>query len=81
MYADGLVLLSSSFNVLQQMINICGTEADCLDMKSNVKRSMIVHTGPIYKCECVNVTLNGPKLPFVDKARYLGVFLTASKMI
>ena len=47
MYADGLVLLSSSFNVLQQMINICGTEADCLDMKSNVKRSMIVHTGPI----------------------------------
>jgi len=36
--------------------------------------SAIVHIGPKYECKCVSITLNGAKLPFVDKARYLGIF-------
>jgi len=40
---------------------------------------MVVRIGSRYKHERVNVILNGDKLPFVNKASYLGVFITASK--
>ena len=79
MYADDLLLLSSSLNVLQWMVNICVTETDYWDIRSNVRKSIIARVGPRYKRECVSVTLNGVKLPFVNKARYLGVVITTSR--
>ena len=32
MYADDIMLLSASINMLQRMLKICETEAYCLDM-------------------------------------------------
>jgi len=36
MYADDIILLSTSLNMLQNMIKICETEAYYLDMKFNI---------------------------------------------
>jgi hypothetical protein len=40
---------------------------------------MVVRIGLACKHVCVNVTLNGLTLPFVNKAKYLGVFLTTGR--
>ena len=79
MYADDLLLLSASLTTLQRMINICAIAAGHLDIAFNVQKSMVVRVGHAYKHVCVNVTLNGLALPFVDKAKYLGVFITAGR--
>ena len=79
MYADDLLLLSASLTTLQRMINICAIAAGHLDLAFNVQKSMVVRIGHACKHVCVNVTLNGLALPFVDKAKYLGVFITAGR--
>ena len=80
MYADDLLLLSASLTTLQRMINICAIAAGNLDIAFNVQKSMVVRVGNTCKHVCVNVTLNGQALPFVDKAKYLGVFITTGRL-
>ena len=48
-------------------------------MTFNGSKSMIVRIGPRHRHECGSVTLKGVRLPFVHKARYLDVFITASR--
>ena len=79
MYADDLLLLSASLTTLQRMINICVFAAGNLDIAFNVQKSMVVRVGHACKHVCVNVTLNGQAFPFIDKAKYLGVFITAGR--
>jgi len=47
-YADDLIPVSASINLLQRIINICCEEAVYLDMKSNALKSNIIRYGP--KC-------------------------------
>jgi len=47
-YADDLIPVSASVNLLQRIINICCEEAVYLDMKSNALKSYIIRYGP--KC-------------------------------
>jgi hypothetical protein len=41
---------------------------------------MVVRVGNACEHVCVNITLNGQALPFVDKANYLGVFITTGRL-
>ena len=81
MYADDIILLSASLNMLQRMIVICETEAYYLDMKFNVTKSMILRVG--YGCNvlCAKVYLDSCVLQFVCKLKYLGVFLLGGKKL
>jgi len=79
MYADDLLLMSASLTSLQNMISICELEAQYLDMKFNASKSMVLRIGRSYKQLCVGLTVSGSNLPYVDKAKYLGVFLSAGR--
>jgi len=81
MYADDIILLSASLNMLQRMMKLCETEAYYLDMKFNVAKSMIIRVG--YGCNviCAKVYLDGCELQFVCKIKYLGVFLLSGKTL
>ena len=79
MYADDLLLLSASLTTLQRMINICASVAGHLDIVFNVKKSMVVRVGHACKHICTNIELDGRPIPFVDIARYLGVFLASGR--
>jgi len=54
-------------------------EAHYLDMKFNVSKSMVLRIGHTYKQLCVGLTVCGISLSYVDKAKYLGVFLIAGR--
>jgi len=71
MYADNIILLSASLNMLQSMIKICETEAYYLDMKFNVARSMILRVRYSSNVICAKVYLSGCELQFVCKLKYL----------
>ena len=76
MYADNLVLLSSSSTVLQNMIDVCVHEASIkLDLTFNAKKSSIVRIGKKYKNECAADKLCDADLPFEASVRYVGVFM------
>jgi len=65
MYADGLILLSASLNMLQRMWKICETEAHYLDMKFNVAKSMILRVGYSYAVDCAKLAIDVCELQFV----------------
>jgi len=69
MYADDLLLMSASLTVLQKMIDLCLAEANCLDMKFNAAKSMVMRIGPGFRHLCNNVTLDGRTVSFVNKVR------------
>ena len=51
LYADDIVLLSSSFSSLQSMLNICETFSEAMVMKYNCKKCMVIRIGLHCKCE------------------------------
>ena len=80
MYADDLLLMSASLTILQKMIDICVAEACYLDMKFNATKSMVMRIGQGFRRVCNNVNLDGRNLLFVDKVRYLGIFIKSDKI-
>ena len=47
-----------------------------LDMAINASKSCSVRVGPRFDVSCWSITsLSGVKIPWVDKMRYLGVFI------
>ena len=79
MYADDLMLLSASLSSLQRMLNACVTAASHLDIAFKVKKSMVIRVGQAFRHVCKNVTMYGLDLSFVEKAKYLGVFIVTGK--
>src|SRR6188508_509420 len=74
-YADDLLLVSSSVDVLQKMVNLCSIEAKYLDMKFNSKKSLILRFGAHYNKREIQVNLVSERILVVDRAKYLGVYL------
>jgi len=81
MYADDIIFLSASLNMLQRMLKICETEAHYLDMKFNVAKSMILRVGYSYAVDCAKLAIDGCELQFVCKLKYLGVYLLCGKKL
>ena len=67
MYADDLVLLSPSVNVMQTMVNVCLSEATAVDMALNVDKYAIIRTGSAYRHVCAPVLMNGKVIKYVEK--------------
>ena len=63
------------------MLNICETEARCLDMQFHVAKSMILRVGCSYDVVCAKPSIGGCELQFVCKLKYLGVHLSSGKKL
>jgi hypothetical protein len=79
MYADDLLLISASLDTLQKMIDLCAVEVLYVNTVFNAKKSMVTHIGQRSNRECASVLLNGVKLSFAYKAKYLDVFISSSR--
>ena len=82
LYAGDILLLAPTVSSLQQLLHICETELILLDMSINVNKSSCLRVGPRYNSLCSNLTtLDGRKIMWMNKVRYLGVHLTSSKAL
>ena len=79
MYADDLVLITSSLCTLQAMINICTQEISYLDMSLNVAKSSIIRIGKRYKNQCSLIKVGDNLLQFADVVPYLGVNIVSGQ--
>jgi len=79
MYADDLLLLSASVIELQCMLDICSQVGSQLSILFNSNKSKCLVTGPNKMNNLAELTLNGNKLQWADKIKYLGIRLPPSK--
>jgi hypothetical protein len=75
LYADDVLVISQSVCTMQHMLDICTSVAQKLDLRFNVKKSMVLRIGRRYNYKCANLVLSGEHLQFVDEIKYLGVFI------
>jgi len=81
LYADDILLLSSSLCELQNLLCACELELKWLDMTINVKKSCCIRIGPRFNIQCTAIsTINGNLLPWVTELRYLGIYLINSRV-
>src|SRR5207244_11923819 len=62
MYADDLLLLSSSITDLQKMVNLCVREFEAIDLSINLQKSCCVRIGYGYKPAVANICINNAHL-------------------
>jgi len=76
LYADDMLLLAPSVEALQQLVLICECELKELDLSINIKKSFCVRIGSRHEVICGEIiTSCGHLLLWVDKVRYLGIFI------
>jgi hypothetical protein len=81
LYADDILLLSSSLCELQNLLRVCERELIWLDMSINVSKSCCMRIGPRFRVQCSTIsTINGDSLPWVLELRYLGIYLSSSRI-
>ena len=81
LYADDILILTSSITELQRLFQICETELIWLDMAINISKSCCLRIGPRFdKLSCAILTVNGMPLPWVNELRYLGVYILNSRI-
>ena len=80
LYADDILLLAPSISSLQKIVNVCECELRLLDLAINSKKSVCTRIAPRWNAECGAIlTSDGSQLLWVDKLRYLGVFIVSGK--
>ena len=78
-YADDIILVTSSVCELQKSLEICQRELENLDMSINAKKTCCLRIGRRANARCASiVTLNGTLLQWSDELRYLGVHVVRS---
>ena len=78
-YADDLCLMAPSPSGLQKLLDICVRFGLDNDIIYNTNKSMcMVFKPPSYSCKCPPMYLGNDTLDYVDRAKYLGVLLTAN---
>ena len=81
LYADDILLLSSSLCEIKNLIHACERELNWLDMSINVNKSACMRIGPRFSAKCCAITtINGESLPWVSEQRYLGIYLTSARV-
>ena len=79
-YADDILLISSSVVNLENLIHLCERELNWLDMAVNYKKSCCLRIGPRCDVSCANIiSSTGHVLPWTNVTRYLGIFIVQSK--
>ena len=80
LYADDILLISSSVCELQRTFDACERELIWLDMAINTKKSCCVRIGPRNDYVCANITTSqGYRLPWTNEIRYLGTYIVKSR--
>ena len=81
LYADDIMLFAPSIRELQHLMQMCESELIYLDMFINVKKSCCIRIGPRNSATCSPICcLSGVSLPWVEQVRYLGIFITRSRV-
>ena len=75
MYADDILLLSSSCIELQKMLDTCANIGSNLGIKFNEKKSMCLIIGPNKDKFVKQMCLNNNCLIWSEKIKYLGIFV------
>jgi len=58
LYADDIILISSSVTMLQNLLSECEKELTYLDMLINSKKSCCLRVGPRCDVHCVNIAIH-----------------------
>ena len=77
MYADDLILLSSSLLELQQMLNICFTTCTSLAITFNFNKSKTLIIGPSHLSISSHLILGHTPLPWTKNLDYLGITISS----
>jgi hypothetical protein len=75
MYADDLILLSSSVIELQKMLDICGEIATELDLKFNCAKCKCLVIGCMKNVKRANLLISGNVIQWTDSIKYLGLVI------
>lgn len=78
MYADDLLLMSISICDLQDMIIICKSEFDWLDMAVNIKKSACIRVGSRFNVALQDPILNDNPISWCNELCYLGIVIKAA---
>jgi len=64
-----------------RLLHICESELIYLDMTINAKKSCCIRNGPRNRAACAPICCSsGVSLPWVEELRYLGIFITRSRV-
>ena len=77
LYADDIMLISHSVEVMQRMLDICSEESACWDFVFNSRKSVVLRIGSRFERSCAPLSLCGAPLAYADKVKYLGVIIVA----
>ena len=81
LYADDILLISTSVGKLQDMLYQCEQKLDWLDMSINESKSYCLRIGNRRNAQCASITTSsGHKLEWVNEIRYLGVYIVSSRL-
>jgi exonuclease III len=81
LYADDILILTSSLTELQRLLHACEEELAWLDMSINISKSCCLRIGPRFDFKCYSIlTTNGLPLPWATELRYLGVYILSSRV-
>ena len=76
LYADYILILTSSLTDLQRLLHICELELYWLDMSINTSKSCCLHIGSRFDYHCCSIiTTSGLTLPWANELRYLGIYI------
>jgi len=81
MYADDLLLISTTCKGLSRLIKICEQEMAWLDMQFSARKSCMVRCGPRHKKECADILLNGVPLIRGKTFKYLGILFEVGRKL
>lgn len=77
MYADDILIVTSSVTHMQKLINMCNKELLEIDLQVNIMKSSWIRIGFKYKSECVSLSINNELLKNSDEFIFLGSVVSA----
>jgi len=81
LYADDIILIASSVTELEKMLHMFENELRYIDMSINYNKSCSMRIGPRCNATCANiVSLSRQCISWVTELRYLGIFLTCTRI-
>ena len=72
-------LISHSVSVMQRMLNVCCIVLNDLDLKFNVKKSVLLRIGQRFKVPCAPLILDNQTIRVVEECKYLGIYICCGK--
>ena len=79
MYADDVILLSTTVTDLQRMFNLCSEIFSDLDLPINVDKCPSLRIGPRCDNICCTLQIQGQAVHWVDSIKFLGITLCKAK--